>query len=94
MALEFVGQRVEAFVVDLELQFLVKAVDHFRVDAIMDRSRAIDWFFGHHGTPTGKLKKRRRYFSNAHVSRVTTGLPAKAHWSDVNPGSRQKKVQK
>ena len=34
---EFVGQRVEAIVVDLEFQLLVETVEHFRMNAIVDR---------------------------------------------------------
>jgi hypothetical protein len=83
MALEFVGQRIEALVVDLEFELLVKTVDHFRVDAVMDRSRAIDWFFGHRGTPPKEM--RHPLVSNAHVSGVTIGAPAKAFWSEACP---------
>src|SRR5258705_4731466 len=33
---EFISQRIEAIVVDLEFQFLVETVEHFRVNAVVD----------------------------------------------------------
>jgi hypothetical protein len=33
---EFIGQRVEAIVVDFKFQFLIETVEHFRVNAIVD----------------------------------------------------------
>ncbi len=50
---EFIGQRIEAIVVDLEFQFLVETVEHFRVNAIVDRRDAVEGLFGH-----GRLRLR------------------------------------
>jgi hypothetical protein len=39
--------RIEPVVVDLELQFLVETVKHFRVNAVMDRPFMFHGFVGH-----------------------------------------------
>jgi hypothetical protein len=58
---KLVGERIEAIVVDLEFQLLVEAVEHFRMDAVVDRMLAVGRLFGH-----GKRLRARcgltRYF--------------------------------
>ena len=44
---ELVGQRVETIVVDLQFQFLIKTVQHFRLNAVVDRRGAVGGRFGH-----------------------------------------------
>src|SRR5258707_15489425 len=47
---ELIGQRVEAIVVDLELQFFVEAIQHLCVNAVVDRLIA-EGSFGHRSAP-------------------------------------------